>query len=248
MKRLFSMTALVALIAGGTATQAAAAVAVATLDTNSAYVWRGLTANNGMVTQPSIDVSANGFAVNVWANYDLSDYDGKVEENQFSEVDLTASYAFKVRAVDVSVGVIEYTFPHTDTSNVPSTGEIFVGLGYEIGAGFTISSKVYYDFDQVDDFYVTAGLGYSYTVNPKTTLGLNGTIAYAGKDFAEYYGGGTEAGFFNYLLTASVKYMVTDAFSVGANINYSDSMNSNVLTNEKVDTTVFGGVTLAYTF
>ncbi len=251
MKRLFSLAALVALTSAGAATQATAATATAALDVNSAYVWRGLTFNDGFVLQPSMDVSANGFALNVWGNYDLDDYDHSVDDNEFSEIDLTASYAFKLGAVDTSVGIIHYVFPTTDTTAEgadSSTTEAFVGLGYDLGAGFVISTKMYYDFDQVEDYYLTAGLAYTYSINDKTTLGLNGLASYAGEEFAGSYAGGTDSGFFNYLLTASMKYMVTDALGVGANINYSDSMDDDALPDEAVDTTVFGGVSLTYAF
>lgn len=244
MKRFVSMAALATLVTGGIVTQAAAADVTAALDANSAYIWRGLTFNDGFVLQPSIDVAANGFAVNVWSNFDLEDYDGAVESGEFSEVDLTGSYTHKIGPINASVGVIEYLFP----AGADSTSEVFAGLGMDVGAGFSVSSKLYYDFDQVDDFYVTAGVGYSYSINKPTTLGLSGTISYAGEDFAEYYAGGTDSGFFNYLLTASVKYMVTDALGIGANINYSDSMDDDVLPDDTVDTTVFGGISLTYAF
>jgi hypothetical protein len=252
------MAALVALAVGGTATLASAAATVTTaLDVNSAYVWRGLTFNDGFVIQPSIDVSYNGFAVNVWANYDLNDFDGLVEENQFSEVDLTASYAFKLGAVDASVGIIEYAFPTTypalwsgDPKPVKNTAEIFAGLAYDLGKGFVISTKLYYDIDEVNDFYVTAGLGYTYSINDKTTLGLSGLISYAGQDFAQFYTADptVDGGFFNYMLTASLKYMVTESFGIAASINYTDSMDDSVLPDAPVATNVFGGISLTYTF
>ncbi len=263
MKRFFSMAALVALTAGGAASQATAATATIANDTNSAYVWRGMTFNDGFVLQPSIDVSANGFAINVWANYDLNDYNGTVEQNQFSEVDLTASYTFKLGAVDASVGIIEYAFPTThpkvlngepnvngDPKNVSNTAEIFAGLAYDLGRGFVVSTKLYYDIDEVNDFYATLGLGYSYSLNDKTTLGLSGLISYAGQDFAQFYtlNDTVDGGFFNYALTASVKYMATEACGITASINYTDSMDNNVLPSANVDTTVFGGISLTYTF
>jgi len=270
MNRFYSMAALLALTTGGMATQATAEdsapapttaplTATAGMDINSAYIWRGVTANNGLVFQPSMDIAKNGFDFNVWANYDAADYHDTVEKNKFSEVDLTASYTFKLGSFDASVGAIQYTYPATkpkdNTSypngkNLPSTGEVFVGLSKDLGAGFTAGTKVYYDFEQVNDFFIAPTLSYSYSINDKTTLGLGGTVGYAGENFAEYWGRGTEAGFFSYTLTASVKYAVTPAFGVGANINYTDSLDHNVLASGTgfADTHVFGGLNLTYTF
>lgn len=250
MKRLFSTAALAALAVASTAPQAVAATATAALDANSAYVWRGLTFNNGFVLQPSMDVSHNGFAFNVWGNYDVDDYDGALDDNKFSEIDLTGSYTFKIGSVDASVGIIHYLFPEANDDADSSTDEVFVGLSYDLGAGFAISTKMYYDFDAVDDFYITAGLGYSYNINDKTTLGLSALVGYAGSDFTDYYTAGlaTDSGFFNYTLTASMKYMVTEAFGIGANINFTDNLDDNALPDEVVHTNVFGGISLTYTF
>jgi uncharacterized protein (TIGR02001 family) len=187
MKRLFSMAALAALAVASTAPQAVAATATAALDVNSAYVWRGITANDGFVLQPSMDVSHNGFAFNVWGNYDVDDYDGALNDNRFSEIDLTGSYTFKLGSVDTSIGIIHYLFPELEEPADTYTTELFLGLSYDLGSGFAISTKLYYDVDAVSDFYITAGLGYSYSINDKTTLGLSGLISYAGEDFTEYY-------------------------------------------------------------
>lgn len=248
MKRLFSMAALATLAVASTAPQAVAATATAALDANSAYVWRGLTFNNGFVLQPSMDVSHNGFAFNVWGNYDVDDYDGALNDNRFSEIDLTGSYTFKLGSVDTSVGIIHYLFPELEEPADTYTTELFLGLSYDLGSGFAISTKLYYDIDAVNDFYITAGLGYSYSINDKTTLGLSALVGYAGEDFTEYYAGGTDSGFFNYTLTASMKYMVTDAFGIGANINFTDNLDDNALPDETVHTNVFGGISLTYTF
>ena len=247
MKRLFSMAALAALTLAGAASQAEAATATAAMDINSAYVWRGLTGNNGMVLQPSIDVAAdNGFSVNVWGNLDLDDYNGALEEGDFSEIDLTANYAFTLGAVDMKTGVIHYTFPSLD--NVDATTEIYLGASYGLGYGFTIGSTAYYDIDEANGLYVTLELGYSYDINEKTSLGLGALISYATEDTAEYYGGGTDSGFFNYGLTASLSYNVTDAFGMGVHIALSDSMDDDVLSEDNVNTNFYGGVTLSYTF
>jgi hypothetical protein len=239
------MAALAAFTMAGAASQAEAATATAALDVNSAYVWRGLTFNDGMVLQPSIDVAAeNGLAINVWGNFDVDDYDGALNDGEFSEIDLTLSYGFTLGSVDATVGIIEYTFPNGGES----TTEIFAGLSYELGHGFSLGSTIYYDCDQVDDFYITAELGYSYDINDKTNLSLGGLISYAGDDFTEIYAGGTDSGFFNYALNASISYQVTDSFGIGANLNFTDSMDDDALPDAAVDTTVYGGISLSYTF
>nr|WP_321466705.1 TorF family putative porin [uncultured Desulfobulbus sp.] len=249
MKRVISMAALAALTTAGGASQAEAATATAAMDINSAYVWRGMTGNDSIVLQPSIDVATeNGFSINIWGNMDLDDsYNDEFHSGEFSEVDITLNYAFTLGTFDGKVGIIEYTFPDID---LESTTELYVGLSHELGYGFSIGSTIYYDCDMADGFYITLELGYSYDINDKTNLALGGLISYATENFAEYYGGNADAdsGFFNYVLSASLNYKVTDAFGIGAHLALSDTMDDDVLSDETVHTNVYGGVSLSYTF
>ena len=98
MKRFTSLVALATLVPLGAAGQAAAATATATLAANSAYVWRGLTFNDGLVLQPSMDVRQGGFAFNVWGNLDLDDYNGAVDDGE--EVDPAPGQPHHVRVAD----------------------------------------------------------------------------------------------------------------------------------------------------
>ncbi|MCF8070468.1 MAG: MltA-interacting MipA family protein [Desulfobacterales bacterium] len=244
MKKVVPMAALTALVSAWCSPQAIAADVTAAADINSAYVWRGLTFNDGIVVQPSIDIAANGFGLNVWGNLDIDDYDDTLDSGEFSEVDITASYAFNLGPVAASVGYIEYMFP----AGGASTSEIFVTTGMDIGAGFSAGLELYYDIDQVDDVYATASIGYALDLNEKLGLELGGLISYAGEDFAAAYAGGVDGGFFNYVLSASLSYAITDALSAGASLNYTDSMDSDVFPDTAVDTNVYGGISIAYTF
>lgn len=58
---------------------AGAAEVAAGGDLYSAYVWRGITLNDGLVAQPSMDVSVGGFNFNVWGNFDIDDYDDALD-------------------------------------------------------------------------------------------------------------------------------------------------------------------------
>ncbi len=105
----------------------------AAVDVNSAYVWRGITFNDGVVVQPSVDVAAGNFGFNVWGNLDVDDYDDTLDSGEFSEIDLTMTYAFEAGPVGLTAGYIEYLFPTTDVGGAEGTREIFLDACY--GAG-----------------------------------------------------------------------------------------------------------------
>jgi opacity protein-like surface antigen len=100
----------------------------------------------------------------------------------------------------------------------------------------------------VEDYYLSLGLGYEHSLSETTTLTLGGTVGLAGEDFAAFYAGGTDGGFFNYTLTAGINHALTEAWTVGASLSLSDRLDDDALPDEVVDTTVYGGVSLACTF
>jgi hypothetical protein len=70
---------------------------------------------------------------------------------------------------------------------------------------------------------------------------------YADEDYAVAYGG-EDSGFYDYLLSLSLSYAATETLTLGANINYTDSLDEDTLPDELVDTDVFGGINVAYAF
>ena len=225
-----------------------AADVTAAVDFNSAYVWRGMTFNDGMVAQPSIDVAAGGFGINVWGNIDIDDYDDTLDTGEFSEIDLTASYGRTIGMVDVGVGYIEYLFPTTETGGGEGTREIYISLGMGLPAGFSVALDYYYDFDEVKEYYSVFGLSYAYNISEQLSLEAGASIAYAGK---EYCADG-DAGFYDYNLSLSIGYTITEALSVSAFINYVDSVDDEKLVDVDdggpLDVTTYGGVGISYAF
>ena len=152
----------------------------ATVDLNSAYVWRGITLNDGLVMQPSLDVNKSGFGINVWGNMDIDDYNDTLESWEFSQVNFMLSYDFNFKPVDVSIGYIEYMFP----AGGDGTREIYITLGKHIFKGLSGNFRFYYDFDEADDIYANASLDYSIPFSEKVNLDFGALVGYAGKDFA----------------------------------------------------------------
>ena len=239
-KRIGGLVMILVLMTGGSALAADATLAV---DFNSAYVWRGITFNDGAVAQPSLDVTSGGFDINVWANYDIDDYDDTLDDREFSEVDLALSYGFNLDPVEIGIGYIEYLFP----AGGAGTREAYLSLGVPIAGGLSLGAAAYYDFDEVEGMYGNVSLTYGADLTDCLGMEISAAAGYADKDFAEAYGG-TDGGLFDLSCSLSLSYAVTDALSLGAGITYVDSLDDEVLLEDLVDSDVYGGISVAYAF
>ncbi len=259
MKQVFILAAAMVYFVTMAVAPVAAAEATAAIDIGSAYVWRGLTFNDGAVIQPSIDVAAeNGFGINVWGNYDLSDYDDTLDDGEFSEIDLTLSYGFSVGKLDVGVGVIEYLFPATDADgdgdgeNFPATTELYLSLGLPIIGGLSTALDIYYDIDAFDSLsYATFSIAYAHDINDKLGLEAGASIGYAGEDFSQA-NGGDDSGLYDYTLSLSLGYQITEAWSASAALTYVDALDDDNLKDVDdgglLDTTTYFNLGVAYAF
>lgn len=216
MKKMFTAGIAAALIAG-----AAVAEVSTTFDFASAYVYRGVTYNNGLVFQPGIEASGlglpeayGGITVGAWANMDIDDYDGTITAtSEFSEIDLYFSYSLPtlVDGLDLFVGYCDYTYPYGgDTSDK----EASIGAGYEIagvGLGLTYYQGVGGALNGSSYIELDASYGLEFTEE------LSGSID-AGVAFADYEGG--ESGLNDYDIGASISYALSDVWSAGATVTY----------------------------
>jgi len=221
--------------------RALAADVSAGTDLNSAYIWRGITFNKGPVLQPWLDVSGIGLGkdvslgVNVWSNVDLSDNDGTLKSGEFSEIDLTATLSLPK---GFTAGYIEYTFPAiAPDAGVPGTRELFAGWS----GSFIVdpSVTVYYDVDEVKDYYVLLGVGKDFTLNEKASVSLGGAVGLAGEDFAVAYGG-ESGGLYNFNVSGKLSYKASEKVTLTGIVGYSGSLDETHLPEQAAD--FYGGV------
>ncbi len=211
------------------------------VDVNSAYVWRGATFNDGMVVQPSVDVTSGNFGLNVWGNLDVDDYDDTLDSGEFSEVDLTMTYAVEAGPVGLTGGVIEYLFPTTDMGGAEGTRELFLDASMEPADGFTTGITGYYDVDEVKDYYLNAYLGYGFALECGLGIDLGASAGYVGHKVSA----SGDAGFNDYNLTLGLGYAINDMISVSASLNYTDAIDDDVLI---TDTNLYGGAGVSVAF
>ncbi len=218
-----------------------AADATVSADLVSAYVYHGITYNDGPVFQPSVDVSKNGFGFNTWANMDIGDYNGALNSGDFSEVDLTAYWATRSLGVDWCVSYAEYLFPNVSDGDgaLAGTREIILAGDRPLPMGFVAGFKVQYDIDEYDDFYAKASLSHIYTVGGGFDLNTSVSGGYAGEGVAI----GGESGFNDYGLKLGLVYQASKELKVNGFIAYAGSIDEDVLPDQDVH--VYGGLGLS---
>ncbi len=247
------------LVAGAMVSQAAeGSVDVAV---NSMYVWRGQVLNDEAVIQPSITVSTDyGLSFNTWGNFNTSDSLGDEADKEFNEMDLEVSYTLPVEAVNMEIGVAEFTFPHSGEMTEEGgfafsegTREVFFSIGVDkvISPSVTVS----YDFDEAEGFYVVAGLDHSIgLIEDKLDLDFGLFAGFASCEYNEYYFGIDDDALNDGGLSLTLSYAVSEALSLSANVQYVKLLDSDIEDASQVlylngnDGETFGGVTASYTF
>ena len=173
---------------------------------------------------------------------DGDDYNNTLESGEFSEVDITLSYGFNLNPVDITLGYIEYLFPTTEKGGAEGTRELFVSLGIAMIPNLSGGLDIFYDVDEVEDFYLNLSLAYNMSLNDKIGLHLGAAMGYAGD---EYCADG-DSGLYDYLLSCGLGYTVSDDLTVNASLYYTQAFDEDKLPDQ--DTDFFGGVGMTYAF
>lgn len=226
------------------------------MDLSTQYNWRGIPLVDDPVAQPSFTINYEGFSLGWWANYDLTngDVDNEYRDNDFSEHDITLSYTYEYDLLSVTGGVIYYYFPHLGGGDAADTAEVFLGATYDVFLSPTFTA--YYDFDNVEGFYLDAGISHSISlaqVDENLSLDLAADLGWMSEDMGTaYFPGATESGFSNISASATLAYQVNEHFSVswfvaGAHVidtEFGDSVEAG----NKDETNFWTGVSFGFSY
>jgi uncharacterized protein (TIGR02001 family) len=227
MKKLIITT----MAAGLMASVASAEVSV-TADFATAYVFRGVTFNNGFVIQPGIEAGGLGLpekygsvAVGAWGNYDVEDYGGNLDSSEFSEVDWYGSYSLPtfVEDLDLFVGYTEYTYPNAADD---ADKEAALGAGYEI-MGIGVGATWYRGIggEVSGDNWFEGSIGYGFDISEDLAVGVAADVR-----FLDSRDG--DSGWNDYTIGGDIGYVLNDVWSIGASLTYIGQCDSGVLADE----------------
>jgi hypothetical protein len=239
-------TAAAGLFSGASAEETKGPSISADITVASKYVWRGLVLTDDRVLQPSLTVDYKSLSLNVWGNTDLTDVNGTPGET--NELDYTLSYSFAVKKVNLTLGAIQYTFPHTDFE---PTAEIYGSAGLDMLLSPTVS--IYYDIDEVNGLYGTFGVSHSVPLGEvvkgiSPSLDLSGSIGYGSSNYNEGYFGVHSSGLVDLLMTATLSVPIDEHLSVGPFVSFSQVLDSDLRDAVDKDNATLFGATLSLAF
>lgn len=221
---------------------------------NSAYVYHGITYNNGAVFQPLVVVSVGDVGFYMWGNVDIGDYHGWLKPYEFSETDIGLSYSFSCPQWKTKGSFVfaQYLYPQiTDSSTgkaLEGTRELILKLEQPVLdgtrlAGLSLRSELYYDIQQVNDIYARMGLKYTDDIiKDKMMLEMNAVAGYSGRRIAP----GLKSGMHDYEVSVAVSYKINSACSIGLKAGYTDTLDRDVLPEDRMDAKRYGGVNFVY--
>ncbi len=210
----------------------------------SNYIWRGQRLTNDWSLQPSGTLGIGDFSINFWGNLDLTAVNEGdslyLPENpeappgggniglrgQFSEVDITMSYALYAGPASFDLGTIIYTFPNRSVS-LPSTIELYGGFALE-DLPLAPAATLFVDVNETGKsgstglyFLAEAGHMFLFGLPRFPGLEISGSLGIVNSGFSEYYYGADQAGFHDVNLTLSLPISLSEHWSAGAFISYS---------------------------
>lgn len=244
MKKI-AMMVMAAAVSGGVR----AADVSATADFASAYIFRGVTLNDGLVFQPGAKISGfpipeeyGSVAAGTWANFDISDDGGRLNKNEFSEIDYYLSYTLPVKAADLGVTYTEYTYPNL--AGAESDREVAFSAGKAIGeTGLYPSITANYGLGGLveDNWYIQGGVDYTKALIDALTLSSGVKVAYliskAGED-----------GFNDTTAKIGLGYALTENWALNGSLNYVAQLDDDVLTDAVYDKSFFATLGLSCNF
>ncbi len=204
------------------------------VDFASAYVFRGVTFNDGLVAQPYLEAGDLPVTVGVWGNFDIDDYDGALDDGQFSEIDFYAGYDLPLDGpVGVSLGYTEYMYPN---STAEADREFSLGASLDTILGPSVTAYYGVDGGLEESLYVEGGVGHSVDLSEEVALDLGALVGYSSPDVGE-------DGFSHYSVSAGVSYSY-----VSASVAYIGQIDDDVLTDDAYDVEVVGMLGVSYGF
>lgn len=209
----------------------------------SKYLWRGFDLSGGEpVAQGGVDLSANGFTLSYWSNYQISsDSATGLESGEMNETDLILDYSFDINElVSVSVGDIFYA-----VEGLSDTHEAYLAVTLNTLLSPTFTANWDWDEAQETGLFFTADVSHDVEISEQLSLHLGLVASYnKNSDFLV----GDYSGFHHAELNLGLDYAVTEQVSVSPSVQFSTPLSDDAENISGIDDESMAGLTVTLTF
>lgn len=225
-------------------------------DFKSAYVWRGVTFDNGPVIQGDLTVAAPvkqqedaTVGLNIFANMPLSNGNdggllGPDDGWDINRADYDLFYSKPFEYFNFTGGLAYYTFPGNRnlflgngvSGNNPASGQLYGSFEFD-AANLSPTVDVFYDYDSAGGLYIRGGITYVWEWREDTWIEAMTTLAAVTDGYAEYWYGEDDAGLADFVLGGQINHDMGENLVVTGELAFSTLLdNDDVLDDADVDT------------
>jgi len=207
----------------GSATGSRQITWAAETDFNSAYIWRGINYNEGLVIQPNVSATWNSFTATVWGNISAWDRKGVSLKH---EVDVNLNYSWAIGNLQIDNALMFYFYPNVE--HWPPTGEALIALGYQLG-DLRPFTNAYIDFlTYAGSLYFEHGINYETAINDKLTASGSLLFGWGNGKFYDTYMGPVRTSANLVTFHADLTYAPFGSFYVVPHIDLSRTLSKEV--------------------
>ena len=135
------------------------------------------------------------------------------------------------KAGSIEAGAIYYYFPSAEDDlgqDNRDTSELYLTYGISPGGLLDFSVSGYYDVDEIDAWYASAGIGKEFALENNITAGIGATVGYASSDYNFDYWGVNGADWNDLTLSASLSGSLTKSIGFSVSLNYSEFLDGKI--------------------
>ena len=192
------------------------------------YIWRGQNLQDDGGFQATIEMTLDKLTLGMWANMDLSDFNGNNDE--FTEFDYYVDYSDAItETVGYSVGIVNYYLPSNDDAT-----EIYAGINLD---SFMSPSVTLYNTADAAGTYVQFAVGHSEENIGGSDFGMEfgASLGYASNSYNKEYWT-SEGADYNDLAVSLAFPLPVGEWTLTPNVNYVTLVSSDTQNSDNFDT------------
>jgi len=181
------------------------------------YIWRGISYNEGFITQPSGWIEYNGFTFYTWASVTLNDKNGNPKGH---EIDFVVQYVHQYESLQFEPSIAYYIYPNQE--DAPPTAEANLKISYPVFDTELYTNICLDILEYPENLSGDFGLKKNLIENDVLSFAADLNTGWANKKFSETYIGISDGSEIFHFINCSIQmdYYLSENIYIRPHIEY----------------------------